>query len=268
MGGLDVPGPQQAGILHVTRQSPASGRPAKCRAGGLAGGCPFSGGVVFFPHAVALGIASRAKDRAGCIPGREIFFGEGVEFMKIIDLSRELYHRAPAYPGQPPIILGTWKTHEEAFADSGGVWGNKVMYFSMPDHGSTHLDAPRHFHPDGMSIGEFPLEKCIVTGLCLDLRHIPPRAEISSSDLRGAVEKAGARSRYSLEKKWQCVSTFMMRVSLRCGISERPPRRGGGSIPSRVRDRFPETASGQRGGCCRGLPRTPGCGAPRSPASR
>ena len=112
--------------------------------------------------------------------------------MRLIDLSREIYHRAPAYPGQPPIILGTWKTHEEAFADSGGVWGNKVMYFSMPDHGSTHLDAPRHFHPDGVSIGEFPLEKCIVTGLCLDLRHIPPRAEISSFDLRGAVEKAGA----------------------------------------------------------------------------
>lgn len=41
--------------------------------------------------------------------------------MRIIDLSCELYHRTPTYPGQPPIIHGVWKTHEEAFADSGNV---------------------------------------------------------------------------------------------------------------------------------------------------
>ena len=51
--------------------------------------------------------------------------------MRIVDLSRELYHRTPSYPGQPPIIYGVWKTHEEAFADSGNVQGNQVMFFSM-----------------------------------------------------------------------------------------------------------------------------------------
>src|SRR4029077_20853519 len=35
--------------------------------------------------------------------------------MRMIDLSRELYHRTPTYPGQPPIIHGVWKTHEESF---------------------------------------------------------------------------------------------------------------------------------------------------------
>src|SRR5881396_2428407 len=71
--------------------------------------------------------------------------------MRIIDLSRELYHRTPSYPGQPPVIHGVWKTHAEAFADSGNVHGNSVMYFSMPDHGGTHIDAPRHFGKSGMS---------------------------------------------------------------------------------------------------------------------
>ena len=65
--------------------------------------------------------------------------------MRIVDLSRELYHRTPSYPGQPPIIHGIWKTHEEAFAESGNIQGNSVMFFSMPDHGGTHIDAPRHF---------------------------------------------------------------------------------------------------------------------------
>jgi kynurenine formamidase len=53
-----------------------------------------------------------------------------------------------------------WKTHEEAFVDSGNVHGNSVMYFSMPDHGGTHIDAPRHFGSNGTPINEYPLENC------------------------------------------------------------------------------------------------------------
>ena len=44
---------------------------------------------------------------------------------------------------------GVWKTHEEAFVDFGYVQGNAVMYFSMADHGGTHMDAPRHFGMSG-----------------------------------------------------------------------------------------------------------------------
>jgi kynurenine formamidase len=91
--------------------------------------------------------------------------------MRIVDLSRELYHRTPSYPGQPPIIHGIWKTHDEARAETGGVHGNSVMFFSMPDHGGTHIDAPRHFGKSGTPINEYPLENCIVQGICIDLRH-------------------------------------------------------------------------------------------------
>ncbi len=108
---------------------------------------------------------------------------------KIVDLSREIYHRTPQYPGQPSIIVGVWKTHEEARAEA--AWGNAVMYFSMPDHGTTHLDAPRHFHETGVGIDRYPLENCYVMGVCLDLRHIKPRAEIAPQDLEAAAQKAG-----------------------------------------------------------------------------
>jgi kynurenine formamidase len=112
--------------------------------------------------------------------------------MRMIDLSRELYHRTPTYPGQPPIIHGIWKTHEESFVESGNVHGNCVMFFSMPDHGGTHIDAPRHFGMSGIPIDEYPLEYCYVKGICLDLRHIPAKAEITPSDLEQAVKKSGA----------------------------------------------------------------------------
>ena len=93
--------------------------------------------------------------------------------------------------GQPPIIHGVWKTHEEAFAESGNVQGNSVMYFSMPDHGGTHIDAPRHFGRSGTPIDEYPLENCIVPGICIDLRHVAPRAEITPADLEAAVAQTG-----------------------------------------------------------------------------
>src|SRR5829696_3401664 len=111
--------------------------------------------------------------------------------VKIVDLSRELYHRTPSYPGQPPIIHGVWKTHAEAYAESGNVHGSSVMYFSMPDHGGTHIDAPRHFGPNAIPINEYPLENCYVKGICLDLRHIPPKAEITPPHLQEAVMKSG-----------------------------------------------------------------------------
>src|SRR6202162_4646698 len=111
--------------------------------------------------------------------------------MKIVDLSRELHHRSMTYPGHPPVIHGVWKNHEDALADSGNVYGLSSMFISMPDHAGTHIDAPRHFGKSGIPINQYPLEKCIVPGICIDLRHIAPRAEITPSDLEAAVKKAG-----------------------------------------------------------------------------
>jgi len=111
--------------------------------------------------------------------------------MRIVDLSRELYHRTPSYPGQPPIIHGIWKTHEEAFAESGNVQGNSVMFFSMPDHGGTHIDAPRHFDEHGKTVDEVPLEQTILPGHLLDLTHRNNGEAITIADLEAAEKAAG-----------------------------------------------------------------------------
>jgi kynurenine formamidase len=111
--------------------------------------------------------------------------------VRIVDLSRELHQRTPVYPGHPPVIHGLWKTHEESFVESGNVHGLSSMFISMGDHAGTHIDAPRHFGKSGVPINEYPLEKCIVPGICVDLRHIAPRAEITPDDLKAAVTKAG-----------------------------------------------------------------------------
>ena len=130
----------------------------------------------------------RASMNAGPAPPSPL---KGQQPVKIVDLSRELYHRTPSYPGHPPIIHGMWKNHEEVLADSRNVYGLSSMFISMPDHGGTHIDAPRHFGPGGIPINQYPLEKCIVPGICIDLRHVAPRAEITADDLEAAVKKAG-----------------------------------------------------------------------------
>jgi kynurenine formamidase len=111
--------------------------------------------------------------------------------VKIVDLTRELYVRTPSYPGHPPTFHAIWKTHEDSFVESGNVHGLASMIISMSDHAGTHIDAPFHFGRTGIPIEKYPLEKCIVPGICLDLRHIAPRAEITPSDLEKAVKEAG-----------------------------------------------------------------------------
>src|SRR5437773_1742098 len=113
--------------------------------------------------------------------------------MRMIDLSRELYHRTPTYPGQPPIIHGIWKTHEESFVESGNVHGNCVMFFSMPDHGGTHIDAPSHFGMSGIPIDEYPLEYCYVKGICLDLPPHPGQGRDHAVGSRAGGEEIRRR---------------------------------------------------------------------------
>jgi len=110
---------------------------------------------------------------------------------KLVDLSVELFLRAPSNPGQPPVIVGVWMTHEESLKRPGRIQGNEVMYLSMSDHAGTHIDAPRHFNPQGPSIDKYPLENCYVRAICLDFRHIPPRGEIGPAELEQAVKAAG-----------------------------------------------------------------------------
>ena len=111
--------------------------------------------------------------------------------MKIVDLSRELYHRTPSYPGHPPVMHGVWKTHESRWPSPATCtdWHRcSSRWSTMPAPTSTR---PLHFGRSGISIDKYPLEKCIVPGICLDLRHIAPRAEITPADLEAAVTKAG-----------------------------------------------------------------------------
>lgn len=117
--------------------------------------------------------------------------------MRIVDLSRELYHRTPAHPSHPPVVMTVWNDHEEKKEADGVAFSSKAMSLAMSDHAGTHIDAPCHFddRPDAASIDEIPLENFYTGGICLDLSHVPLRHEITVAEMETALAASGQEIR-------------------------------------------------------------------------
>lgn len=111
---------------------------------------------------------------------------------KIIDLSRELYHRALAHPFHPPVIITPWDTHQPKKAGD-TVLRSASYSISFSDHAGTHVDAPKHFDPSpgALSVDQMPLETFYTEGIALDLSHVELKASISVPEMEEALEKSG-----------------------------------------------------------------------------
>lgn len=73
--------------------------------------------------------------------------------MKYIDITRELL-AAPVYPGDPAPRM-----EELRRMKLGDECNVSAIYACL--HNGTHLDAPRHFVPDGQAIDEIALSACM-----------------------------------------------------------------------------------------------------------
>jgi len=81
--------------------------------------------------------------------------------MKIYDLSQVLGVNNFAWPYYPPFEAKYFKRKPEH--------GVNAQYISSSNHIGTHLDAPRHFKTDGMTIDEIPLEWLYGKGVIVDV---------------------------------------------------------------------------------------------------
>jgi kynurenine formamidase len=99
--------------------------------------------------------------------------------MKIIDLSLTWGSSITPVPGQPSISFSPLTTHEEH-----GRSNTKVV-FSI--HTGTHIDAPFHFVPGGLTIDKVDLNVFYGPAVLLDLRKsAQPKKPITVDDLRSA----------------------------------------------------------------------------------
>ena len=112
--------------------------------------------------------------------------------MRLIDLSRELYHRTPTHPSHPPVVVTDWNTHDEIKRDAEVTFTSRSMVISMGDHAGTHVDAPAHFdaRPTALSIDQVPLENFYTEAVCLDLSHVPLKSDVLVEDLEQAEQRA------------------------------------------------------------------------------
>lgn len=102
------------------------------------------------------------------------------ETMKMdwIDLSLDLEQGIPVYPGDPAFSRQAFLTHEQD--------GLQASILSMSCHTGTHLDAPRHFLADGVTIDQLPIDRLIGPAFVADLAWIPGRLlDLDELDLSG-----------------------------------------------------------------------------------
>jgi kynurenine formamidase len=117
--------------------------------------------------------------------------------VEFVDLSREIYHRTPAHPSHPPVIITVWNDHSEKKHAGDTVFTSKSLTLAMSDHSTTHVDAPVHFdpRPEALSIDQVPLEKFYTEAFCLDLSHVPLKHAITVPEMEAALAKSGQEIR-------------------------------------------------------------------------
>lgn len=100
---------------------------------------------------------------------------------KIIDLTMTISQETRVYPSAPQPELVRYKTHQEQ--------GVQVTRLNISVHAGTHMDAPRHFLPKGISIDQMPLSKLMGEAVLLDISNLAPGSSIQVSDLEPFAEK-------------------------------------------------------------------------------
>jgi kynurenine formamidase len=136
--------------------------------------------------------------------------------MKLIDLSRDIFHKMPRLPNHPPIIVTTYGTHDEIREADGYKFSTATMSLALGDHSGTHVDAPAHFDAkrDAKTIDEIPLENFFLDAICLDLSAKPLKSDISIDDLKRARDAAG------VDIKRKDMVLLEMAFTRRCGGTE------------------------------------------------
>ena len=100
--------------------------------------------------------------------------------MTLWDISRELT-AAPVYPGDPAPILT--RLQQLSLGDT-----CNLTEVTMCVHNATHLDAPRHFMPDGAGVEEVALSHC-----CGDCRVVAFDGVLTGDVAERLVERHSAR---------------------------------------------------------------------------
>jgi len=80
--------------------------------------------------------------------------------------------------------------------------GYNTSYLHIYSHALTHMDAPRHFLPDGHTMEAMKLDKCVGKALVVDLSHKEKNSFITIADLEPYAAHIIPHSRLLIRTDW------------------------------------------------------------------
>lgn len=116
--------------------------------------------------------------------------GKVVRTREIIDLGRELFNGMPNIGGVQ-IAFFPIESYDGLGTYTGGKLEMESRMILMPEHCSTHIDAPRHFDRAGVPVGKVPLEQLICPGNLYDFTWKKNNEAITIADFEAAEKKTG-----------------------------------------------------------------------------
>jgi len=118
-----------------------------------------------------------------------------VAFTKFFDLSQPVYEKCPGWP--------TYEKTSFRYEASYTKDGYTAEQITMNSHTGTHVDAPFHFDPLGVTVDELPVEAFCGETVILDLRkRIQAKEGISPVHLEPFAEKIKAGRIVILNTGW------------------------------------------------------------------
>lgn len=108
--------------------------------------------------------------------------------MRVVDLSLEISNAMPGVE-----ISDAKNLHEDG-------WNATTL--RLYSHSGTHMDAPRHFLPEGATLEQQDLSVCVGPAQLVDLTSIEPRQAISVADLGSIASEIQPGARLLLRTDW------------------------------------------------------------------
>ncbi|MEM4417138.1 MAG: cyclase family protein [Nitrososphaerota archaeon] len=99
--------------------------------------------------------------------------------MPLIDLSQEISPRTQVFPTYPKPYFLLWTKRE--------IYGFEAEVLMMAVHTGTHVDAPYHFSPEGVSVDEVRPEKLVGEAVVVDLHDVEELEHITLERFLKAV---------------------------------------------------------------------------------
>ena len=100
-----------------------------------------------------------------CMLYAGLALSDQTEDYRLVDLSHAYDDDTLYWPTSPTHF----EKDELAYGETPGGWFYSAFSVSTPEHGGTHLDAPIHFHADGMSTEQIPLQNLVGNAVVIDV---------------------------------------------------------------------------------------------------